>query len=184
MCTHLIHAQQWARRSRKRMGSVACWERRGHGVTRSQSSASTSREWLKCILEDETRWGLFLPQRHTVTEMAFRYRAEEVLKPLLQAAVRHTFDEKGNGVESQPNHDESLHSVNMGSPAQVKESPERRRSSNITQGGPVMGTATNSRSMSWAETEKKFSAMKTKPQLFGGKWNSFCNRPIKLKGGS
>lgn len=184
MCTQLIHVQQWTRRSRKRMGSVACWERKGRGVTRSQSFASTSREWLKCILEDETRWGLFLPQRHTVTEMAFRLSAGDVWKPLLQSATRHTFDEKGNGVKSRPNHDESLHSVNMGSPTLVKESPEWRRSSNITQRGPVMGTAITSRSMRWSEVENKFSAMKTKPQLSGGKWNSFCTRPITLKGGS
>jgi len=184
MCTQLIHAQQWARRSRKRMGSVACWERRGRGVTRSQSSASTSRVRLKCSLEDETRWGMFLPQCHTVTEMAFRFCVEDVLKPLLQSAARHTLDDKDNGVESQPNHDEPLHSVNAGLSTQVAKSPERQRSSNITQCRPVMGSAISSRSMSWSGFENKFSAMKMKPQHLGGKWSSFCNWPINLKGDS
>lgn len=151
MRTQLIHAQKWARRSRKRMGSVACWERRGRGVTRSQSSASASRARLKLsLLEDETRWGMFFPQRHTVTEMAFRLSAREVLKPLLQSATRHTFDEKGNGVESRPNHDVTLHSVNMGSPT-VGE--RRQPSSNMAtefqyypnDSGPVMGAATVSK---------------------------------------
>lgn len=115
--TVLIHAQRWARRSRKRMGSVACTEQgRESEIIVSQPRARISRVRLKCILEDETQWGVNSdPASHDDSGDASAI-AEILWSDLSRRHCRRAVDDTVNGVKSQPNHDASSHSVNTGSP--------------------------------------------------------------------
>lgn len=115
--TELIHAQKWARRSRKRVGSVACSEQDWESeIIVSQPQVRISRVRLKCILKDETQWGVNNdPASHDDLGDVFAFVGASWPGPNNRQCKR-AVNETVNGVQSQPNHDASSHSVNTGSP--------------------------------------------------------------------
>ena len=169
--TVLIPAQEWARRPGNRRGSVACTEQgRGSEITSSQPSVRVSHVWLKCFLEGETQRGVKMAQCHTVIQVAFRVCVWGVsVRPSNQPS-RRTSNEEANGVESRPNHDVASYSINVGSPKQMKTSAWRR-SSNSTQGWPVMGSAVGNQADRGAE--HKLTVMLVKPLSLGGSGTVF-----------
>lgn len=181
--TVLIHAQQWARRSRKRMGSVACTEQgRESEIIVSQPRARISRVRLKCILEDETQWGVNSdPASHDDLGDASATAWTSRTGPSIRYC-RRAFSEKVNGVKSQPNHDASSHSVNTGSP-KLAESVNTCLYGDgvliLPKSQPVMGMTVGTQSDS--VSRHKFSAMKAKPESIRGKVEQFLCSTNKRK---
>lgn len=188
--TVLIPAQQWALRSRKGGGSVACTEQGGGSeVTCCQPIASVSYIWLRvCFLEDETQWGVNASRCHTVANVSSRCSCRSMCCLPLHPTSRRASNEEVNGVESQPNYNASFIRRNCGIvSAGVVEwfhSPAWRRSSNITQGQylkwcgprwPVMGPAVDQRSIDRIGERYKRPVMEAKARFSEGKWNSLCN---------
>lgn len=174
--TVLIHAQQWARRSRKRMGSVACTEQgRESEIIVSGPRARISRVRLKCILEDETQWGVkHDPASHDDLGDASAF-VEILWTCFNRRHCRHAVDDTVNGVQSQPNHDASSHSVNTGSP-KLAESVNTCLYGDgvpiVPKSQPVMGLTVGNQPDS--APKYKWSAMASKVLEPEGKWNSFC----------
>lgn len=177
--TVLIPAWQQARRSGNRGGSVACTEQgRGSGITRSEPFVSVSYIRSRvCFLEDETQWEMTEFRCHTVINVALRPVIEDRMLSSIILAGRHTPNDGANGVESRPKYDESSLSCNCGiASAGVVDwlhSPAWRRSSHITQGWPVMGSAADHRSIDQIGGEYKTSAMMAESSSSKGKGNSF-----------
>ena len=169
--TVLIPTQQWACKSGNRGESVACTEQgMKSGITRSQLHVRVSHVWLKCFLEGETQWGVNMAQCHTVIKVAFRACAGILGSCPSNQPRRHASNEEVNGVKSQPNHDDSSYNVNSGSPKLVA-TPVRRRSSNSTQGWPVMGSAASNQS--GQRVGNKSIVISAKPRILGGSGTVF-----------
>ena len=187
--TKLIHAQEWARRPRKRMGSVACLEQgSGSGITRSEPIVSVSHIRLRVyFLEDEIRWRVKASRRHTVINVASRFMQKNCVVVICIQLNRQAPCDGVNGVESQSKYGKSLSSCNCGiaSTGVVRNShsPVWRRSFHITQGSalkcanprpPVMGVAVREPSTRGIGASDKSSVMMTKHFTPEGKGNSFC----------
>jgi hypothetical protein len=173
--TVLILAQQWARRSRKRQGSVACTEQGdGSGAIRSKPAVRVSHVWLGCISKDETQRGVSTPRCHTMANVASRsLRRNHVLSADNQQDRRAPNDGV-NGVESRPNHDATWLCVNAGSSTLVGAVNPNLHDDGvpvILNGWPVMGSATGIKTGRGARY--KLSVMAAKVWLAGGKGNSF-----------
>lgn len=148
--TVLIHALRGARRSRKRMGSVACTEQGREGeIIGSLTSVRISRVGLKCILEDETQWGVNIyPVSHDGLGDTSAFAKGVIVRPSIRHS-RRAFNEKVNGVKSQPTHDTSSHNVNSGSPTQegtIKTYLHGDGVPIVPKGLPVMGKAIGNQS--------------------------------------
>jgi hypothetical protein len=150
MSTELIHAQQWARRPRKRVGSVACSEYGGRSETiASRLPVRTSRGWLKCYLEDETQWGVNSdPASHDGLGDASAF-ARALWSGSRIRHGRRAVNDTVNGVQSQPNRDDSSHSVNMGSPKLAAQVNRRLYGDGVPilpKSQPVMGVTVGNQS--------------------------------------
>lgn len=181
--TVLILAQQWARRSRKRQGSVACTEQgEGSGAIRSKPFVRVSYEWLGCISKDETRRGVNTPRCHTMANVASRsLRWINVLSADNQQDRRAPNDGV-NGVESRPNHDATWLFVNAGSSKLVGGVNPNLYDDGVPvvlDGWPVMGSAVGIKTDRGAGY--KLSAMTAKVRLAGGKGNSFSIQSFARK---
>lgn len=160
-----------ALRSRKRGGSVACTKKgKRSGAVRSQPLFRASHVWLGYVSRRRVPVGSKdVPVSHDGLR-GTSVCADDVTARSPQPSNRRTSNEGANGVESQPNHDASQHSVNMGSPTLVKSGqrlPTWRRSSHSTQGWPVMGSAIGIQSSRWSAN--KVTAMIPNPQMLGGR---------------
>lgn len=115
--TVLILAQQWARRSRKGQGSVACTEQGSeNGATRRKLVVRVSRIWLRVyFLEGEIQRGEKTSRCHTVAKVASRSVrrncSEFVSTNLVDAPLMKRPMESKTSLSTT----HSLHSVNMGS---------------------------------------------------------------------
>jgi hypothetical protein len=171
----LILTQQWVRRSRKGQGSAACTVKdERSGAIRSKPSVRVSRVRLKvCFLEDEIQRGVhWNPLPHDglggISTCGGDYIVVSVDQP-----SRRAVSETAKGIESQPNHDSTSHSVNAGSPnliGRIVLPSTGRRSSHITQRLPVMGLATGRKASPHREHNR--SAMVGKTCDCRGKGNS------------
>lgn len=174
--TVLIPAQQWARRSRKGRGSVACTEKgEGSGATRSQPFARVSRIWLGCIPKDEIEWGRRRPLCHTVDKVAYRLLQTTAMALSSNQRSRHTPNEGANAVESQPKCDAGSRDVNTGSSTLVEAVNSHQYDDGVPilpNGWPVMGSAVGNQSSRGAEYKR--TAMLAKAHIARGKGNSFC----------
>lgn len=187
--TELIPAWKQARRSRKRRGSVACSEQgKRSGAIRSEPFVRVSRIWPGCFPKDETQWSVNV---HSISHDGLGdilIQAEKCTIVRRYQLDRHIFNEKVNGVKSQPKYDDASHNVNMGSPNLVGVAvrcycqPEWRRSPNSTQRNfspdwwefrsTLTGEATGfPTSLAWGY---KRSAMNAKDHTAKGKWDSLC----------
>lgn len=181
--TVLIHVPRGTRRSRKRMGSVACTEQGGGGeIISSLASVRISRVWLKCILEDETQWGVNTnPVSHDDLGDTSAIAKGVIVRPSIRYS-RRTFNEKANGVKSQPNRDPSSHNVNSGSPKQMgllKTSLHGDGVPIVLKGLPVMGKAIGNQSDS--DELNKASVMMTNPIPTRGEVEQFLCSTNKRK---
>lgn len=160
MSTVLIHVLRRTRRSRKRMGSVACTEQGEEDeIISCLTSVRTSRVWLKCILEDETQWGVKTdPVSHDDLGDTSAFAKGVIDRPGIRHS-RRAFNEKVNGVKSQSNHDRSSHNVNSGSPTQkgtIKTYLHGDGVPIVPKGLPVMGKAIGNQS-DFGELNKSLS---------------------------
>ncbi len=163
--TVLIHAQQWARRPRKGMGSVACTEQgRESEIIVSGPRARISRVWLKCVLEDETQRGVNVdPASHDDLGDASTIARELQSFPGSQRGGR-AVDDTVNGVKSRPTHDASSHSVNTGSPTLVGSVNTHLYGDGVPivpKGQPVMGVTAGIQSGSARRHKSPVMAAKT-----------------------
>ena len=173
--TELIHAQQWARRSRKRVGSVACSEQGLESeIIVSEPQVRINRVRLKCILKDETQWGVKTnPVSHD--DLGDISAFGKTLRTGFNSGhCRRAMSDMVNGVQSRPNHDTSSHSVNTGSP-KLAESVNTCLYGDgvpiLPKSQPVMGmTASN---QSGSDNLYKSSAMMNENKLFRGKVEQF-----------
>ena len=104
-----------------------------------------------------------------------------IVRPRIQHCQR-AFNEKVNGVESQPNHDASSHDVNSGSPKLVVEVNNNLYGDGVPivlKSQPVMGMTVGNQPGS--AQLYKVSAMTAKEAEAEGKWNSLCAQLIQRK---
>lgn len=173
--TELIHAQQWARRSRKRVGSVACSEQGWESeIIVSEPQVRINRVRLKCILKDETQRGVNSdPASHDDLGDASTF-AKTSLPGFSIRQCRRTMNDMVNGVQSRPNHDTSSHSVNTGSP-KLAESVNTCLYGDgvpiLPKSQPVMGMTVGNQSDS--DNLYKSSAMMNESKFFRGKVEQF-----------
>jgi len=187
--TELIPAWQQARRSRKRRGSVACSENgKRSGAIRSEPFARVSRIWRGCFPKDETQWSVSVDSVSHGGLGDILVRAEKCTIFHRYQLDQHVFNEKVNGVESQPKYDGASHNVNMGSSnlgevvARHYYQPEWRRSPNSTQRNfsqflekfrsTVTGEATGFQTS--LACGYKRTVMDAKDCTVKGKWDSLC----------
>lgn len=176
MSTVLIHAQQWARRSRKRMGSVACTEQgRESEIIVGRPRVRTSRVRLKCILEDETQWGVNSdPASHDDLGDASAIAWTSWSGPSIRYRG-HAGNDPVNGVESRPNHDASSHSVNTGSPSLAESVNTRLYGDGVPilpKSQPVMGMTVGTQSDS-VSRHKPLAIAIAKPESSRGEVEQF-----------
>ena len=149
----------------------------GSGIARSKPNGSVSHIWLRCISEGEIQWGMTTTLCHTAIKVA--YRLYETIVTLVSYPVksRHIFNEKSEGIESQPKYDQAPHKRNTGSPALVCCYVNSRQYGDgvpiVPERLPVMGLAIGKQSN--RHTLDKVTAMKLKQVCVWGKWNSFCS---------
>ncbi len=173
--TELIHAQQWARRSRKRVGSVACSEQGWESeIIVSQPQVRINRARLKCILEDETQWGVKTdPVSHDDLGDTSAF-VKTLWTGFSKRHCRRAMNDMVNGVQSRPNHDTSSHSVNTGSP-KLAESVNTCLYGDgvpiLPKSQPVMGVTVGNQSDS--DNLYKSSAMMNESKLLRGKVEQF-----------
>jgi hypothetical protein len=172
--TLLIPAWQQARRSRKGRGTVACREQgRRSGTVRSQSFVRVSCTWLGCISEDEIQWGVIRTRCYTTVYVASRQIQGGTCVDLCNQFSRHVFNEKINGIESQPKYSIASRSVNTRSPNLVRVVNAHQHGDGVPivpNGWPVMGSAIGIQSGS--SLQNKMSVMTPKPEVCEGKWGS------------
>lgn len=181
--TELIHAQQWARRSRKRVGSVACSEQGWESeIIVSEPQVRINRVRLKCILKDETQWGV---KTHPVSHDDLGDTSAVVKTSRSGFNKRHcrrAMNDMVNGVQSRPNHDTSSHSVNTGSP-KLAESVNTCLYGDgvpiLPKSQPVMGMTVGNQTGS--ENLYKSSAMMNESKFFRGKVEQFLFPPNNRK---
>lgn len=175
MSTELIHAWQQARRSRKRVGSVACSEQGERSETIfSRPFVRTSRVWLRCNPKDETQWGV---KHDPMSHDGLGDISTFVKRVTVRSCNRHgrrAESDSVNGVQSRPNHDASSHSVNMGSPklaGSVNTCLYGDGVPILPKSQPVMGVTAGNQSGS--ASRHKSPAMATKPEKGRGKVEQF-----------
>ena len=119
--TVLIPAQQWARRSRKRGGSVACTEQgKTTGIIRSERFVRVSRIWSGYLPEDEIQWGRTANRCHTMIKVASQsmLRSRFPFEAINWIGTSQMMGPKESKVDLSTTSKTSLHSVNVGSPKQ------------------------------------------------------------------
>lgn len=148
----------------------------GSGIARRKPNGSVSHKWLRCISEDEIQWGMTTTLCHTAIKVAYRLYGTIVILVPYPVISRHIFNEKSDGIKSQPKYDAAPHKRNTGSPSLAC------RYCNDHQHGdgvpivlnrlPVMGLAIGKQSN--RRNSNKVTVMKPKKFFVWGKWNSFC----------
>jgi len=169
--TALIAAQQWARRLGNESGSEACAGKgERSGTIRSKPFVRVSHVWLRMrFLEDEIQRGIMMTRGHTMVKVASRLSTDISPCGFGIKSSRRASSEEVNGIESQPTHDKSLHSVNTGSPklaAQVNRCLYGDGTPILPNGLPVMGVAVGTRCR--IGNGYKVPAMESKIQISRG----------------
>lgn len=181
--TVLIPVQQWTRRSGNRGGSVACTEEGSRSeITMIRPIVRVNRVRLNCYcLRRDSAGRKQDPASHGDLSDVLTFAMGIMVRPCIQHCQR-AFNEKVNGVESQPNHDASSHNVNSGSPTLVVEVNNNLYGDGVPilpKSQPVMGMTVGNQPDS--VQFYKVPAMVAKEVETEGKWNSLCAQLMKRK---